>query len=133
MSDNSPAKLIVMIAAVALGLIIGFLKSSPAPPDDPWFQARVVESPNPVIVKFGAEWCPPCRMIDNELQNIRSRYSGRLDVVVIDIEEKPELVHHYNVGSIPRVFLMENGKVKRSRVGYASQQQLVDWATPYMN
>ncbi|WP_231740941.1 thioredoxin family protein [Thalassoglobus neptunius] len=37
-----------------------------SPPDDYWFQARVVDQDEPVLVKFGADWCPPCVAMDPE-------------------------------------------------------------------
>lgn len=133
MHDFNLRKLLLGVIAFAVGLTFGSLRMSPQPPEDAWFQARVVESDRPVIVKFGADWCGPCRRVDQELRSIRSGYAGQLDVVFVDIDEKPHLARHYNVGSIPRLLLMKDGRVRRSRVGFASRQELLNWAHPFLD
>ncbi|WP_390620888.1 thioredoxin family protein [Thalassoglobus neptunius] len=67
-----------------------------------------------------------------KLARLKSRYSGKLHVVKINVDEKPHLAKHYGVSGIPRVFLFDHGRVKRSRTGYASQEELSEWVSPYL-
>jgi thioredoxin 1 len=95
------------------------------PPQDPWFQTTVVEQPGPVLVKFGAPWCGPCRMLDPELDKLAS--SGEVKVVRIEVGQHPDLARHYGVSSIPRLLLLDHGTVLADRVGYADCGQLQSW------
>jgi thioredoxin 1 len=95
------------------------------PPADRWFQSAVVERTEPVLVKFGAPWCGPCRMLDPELDKLAS--SGLVNVVRIEIDDHPELAHHFGVTSIPRLFLFDRGNILADRVGYADHKQLQTW------
>ncbi len=123
--------------AVLLGLcVVGyFFLTAPTPPIEPpsdeWFKTAVVDQPEPVLVKFGAPWCGPCRMLDPELDKLAQ--SGRVNVVRIEVEEHPELARHYGVTSIPRLLLFDHGNVRGDRVGYADSEQLQSWIAGNIN
>lgn len=124
-------------ALVLVGLCIAgyfFLvtpKDYGSPPDDPWFRSTVTSRPEPVLVKFGAEWCGPCRMLDPELDQLASNLRGRVEVVRVNVDQRPDLAQHYGVSSIPRLFLFRHGKVVADRVGYADNQQLREWVASH--
>jgi thioredoxin len=94
-------------------------------PQDAWFRAAVLERSQPVVVKFGAPWCGPCRMLDPELDRLADH--GRVAVVKIDIGQHPELAQHYGVSAITDVFLFHHGAVVAHRVGYAGSDDLRQW------
>jgi thioredoxin 1 len=73
----------------------------------------------PVIVKFGATWCPPCRTTDIAL--------GKAKVMIIDVEANPELASRYSVGSIPHSFLFFRGKMIDSHVGGMDADEINTW------
>ncbi len=98
-------------------------------PDDTWFRAQVLESTRPVVVKFGASWCPPCRMMEPVLDQLES--SGRVAVVRIDVDKYRELARNYHVGSIPDVFLFNHGKVVAHRVGFVDYHELTKWISQH--
>jgi thioredoxin 1 len=127
---NLDAKLnvIVMLAICFAGYYILTAPKEPiAPPDDAWFQAAVVNQPEPVLVKFGAEWCGPCRMLDPELDQLAEQRRGQLDVVRVNVDQRASLAQHYGVSSIPRLLLFRHGQVVADRVGYVDQSQLQQW------
>ncbi|AKB84551.1 co-chaperone YbbN [Methanococcoides methylutens] len=55
----------------------------------------------PVLLKIGAEWCPPCRQLDPVIDELALDYEGRASVMYIDTEISPELGARFNVYSIP--------------------------------
>jgi thioredoxin 1 len=123
---NSKFNALVLIGLCVTGyLFITKTSNSVEPPANRWFQSAVVERTEPVLVKFGATWCGPCRKLDTELDKLAS--SGLVNVVRIEIGEHPELAHHYGVTSIPRLFLFDRGNVLADRVGYADHKQLQIW------
>lgn len=132
--ENRRAHPLLILLAMGIGLGASSVRYwFTSPPDDLWFQVRVIENEKPVLVKFGAEWCGACRAIDPELAQLYRRYSGQLDVVQIDVDEKRHLAQHYGVSSIPRMFLFDQGRIKKSRTGYASEQELLTWSKPYFH
>jgi thioredoxin len=117
------------LVLLGLGAAVCFFFSSPKdygpPPSDSWFRSAVLEQTRPVLVKFGAPWCGPCRMLDGELDQLTDWGPAR--VVKIDVESKPELARHYGVSAIPRLLLFKNGKVVGDRTGYVSAEVLRSW------
>lgn len=49
----------------------------------------------PLIVNFWARWCGPCRQEIPELIAIRHAHKGKLEVIGIGIEDKPEAVKEF--------------------------------------
>jgi thioredoxin-like negative regulator of GroEL len=87
----------------------------------------------PVVVKFGAKWCGPCRAMESQLASLEQTLPGRVQVVQIDTDERPELAHHYGVRGIPRTFLLSGGTVVDDRVGYLSSRELEAWVQPWLH
>jgi len=119
------------IFVVAL-LLMSDRESKPVdipPPDDKWFQAEVVNQEIPVLVKFGAQWCGPCRAMEPTLAEIAKTMKGRVKVVDIDVDvdQRKELAAHYKVSSIPRLFLLDHGKIVADHVGAFNQVELERW------
>lgn len=49
-----------------------------------------------MLVKFGAPWCGPCRMANNQLKNIHG-----IEMFEINIDEESNLAKEYDISSIP--------------------------------
>ena len=116
-----------VVGVVTLTCLMMVLRAPVNPPDDRWFKAVVVDESRPVLVKFGAEWCGPCVHMEGVLDELASRVYGRVKIVRIDIDERPDLASHYRVSTIPRVFLFKSGKVVTSHGGFADAQSMQTW------
>ncbi|MEA1985330.1 MAG: thioredoxin family protein [Euryarchaeota archaeon] len=55
----------------------------------------------PVLLKIGAEWCPPCQEQDPIIDALAKEYEGRAAVMHIDTDASSELAMIFNVYSIP--------------------------------
>jgi thioredoxin 1 len=73
------------------------------------FEAEVLNSDKPVLVKFGAPWCGPCRSLDGVLNQVNNQLKNqaRLKMVSVNIDASPELAVRYGVASIPHTFLFK--------------------------
>lgn len=113
--------------AVAVALI-AFRSEKGPPPKDTWFQKAVLESAKPVVVKFGADWCGPCRGMDEAIKVLRPKLRSKVGFFVVDIDQKPELFQHYRSdGGIPQVMVFVKGKLVASQRGFGGIEHLESW------
>ncbi len=88
------------------------------------FEEEVLQSAQPVLIEYWAEWCGPCKMIAPVLEEIAKDYDGRLKVVKFNIDDNPETPPKYGIRGIPTLMLFKNGNVEATKVGAVSKSQL---------
>ncbi|TAM99700.1 MAG: thioredoxin [Rhizobiaceae bacterium] len=91
------------------------------------FQSSVLQSAEPVVVDFWAEWCGPCKMIAPSLEEIATELDGKVKVAKLNIDENPELAAQFGVRSIPTLMIFKGGQVADMKVGALPKTALSHW------
>lgn len=91
---------------------------------DDTFEKEVINSSNPVLVDYWAEWCGPCKMIAPILEEIAGEYTGKVTIAKLNIDENPQTPPKYGIRGIPTLMLFKDGNVEATKVGALSKSQL---------
>ncbi|QKV57313.1 MAG: thioredoxin TrxA [Dechloromonas sp.] len=91
---------------------------------DDTFEAEVLQSQQPVLVDYWAEWCGPCKMIAPILDEIAKDYAGKLKVTKVNIDDNQATPAKFGIRGIPTLMIFKNGNVEATKVGALSKSQL---------
>jgi thioredoxin 1 len=75
------------------------------------FESEVLNSKEPVVVDFWAEWCAPCKAISPIMKDLAGEYEGRVKVMKVNVDDCHQTSAKFNIRSIPTVLAFQNGQV----------------------
>lgn len=78
-----------------------------------------------ILVDFYANWCGPCKMQAEILEEIEGNID--IDILKVDVDKFPEVARMYSVMSIPTLYLFENGEILKNHTGYLNPNELLDF------
>ncbi len=86
------------------------------------FEEEVLQSSEPVLVDFWAEWCMPCKALAPTIDELATEYAGKIKVGKVDTDANQSLSAQYGISAIPTVILFQDGEIKEKFVGLRSKK-----------
>ena len=134
---NRKARIIIVVALAAAVVIVlqarrrrnaaAIANQNPAAvalPGEPATAKRSVRLPR--LLDLGAETCVPCRMMAPILEQLRTEYEGRLEVIFIDVRTNPDAAREHRIRVIPtQIFFTVNGTEVFRHEGFFSRQEIL--------
>ncbi|MGC8833801.1 MAG: thioredoxin family protein [Armatimonadota bacterium] len=115
---------VILIGLASAGLAAQPKQKAQIPKPPSKSQAKPARLPR--LVDLGASRCIPCRMMAPILDELSREQKGKLEVVVIDVWEKPELARAYGVRVIPtQIFYDSNGREFYRHEGFISKADIL--------
>jgi len=145
---GGPMKRTLVVAAMVVGLVVFYAavgnKSNccggrtapgsaacqpavtPAIPAVATDAAKPVTSGLPKLLDLGADKCIPCKMMAPLLEELKTAYSGRLDVVFADVWKNPAEAKEYGIETIPtQIFFDAQGKELFRHEGFFAKDDIL--------
>jgi thioredoxin 1 len=140
---NDLGKVIVVVALIAAVGIVIALKSQKAEPtasQEPQagsfspeslgseqIQAKARENlALPKLVDLGAGTCIPCKMMAPILEELKTEFKDKLEIVFIDVRENPDQAKKYRINLIPtQIFYDGAGKELFRHEGFYSREDIL--------
>ena len=92
------------------------------------FDKVVLQSPEPVLVDFFAEWCGPCKAMAPALEQVAADLTGKVKIAKLDVDQNPEITQRYAIQAMPTLLIFKGGQKVAERVGALTQKKhLQDW------
>lgn len=95
------------------------------------FQTEVLDSSEPVVVDFWAEWCGPCKMMSPIVDEASEALKGKVKVVKINIDDNPNIPTQFGIRGIPTFIAFKDGQAIETKVGGMSKSQFTEWVNKF--
>jgi len=79
-----------------------------------------------VIVDIYATWCPPCKIVAQNLEEFDVIKPDNVEVYKVNFEEQADIAHKYGVKSLPTLLFFKDGKLVDGHVGIVSSEKLLE-------
>ncbi len=99
---------------------------------DATFDDEVLSHPGPVLLDFWASWCAPCGAMAPVMERLAGRYSGRVKITKLNVDQNPITAAKYNVLSLPTLLFINSGKVVGTAAGALPEKEIEDKMKYYL-
>jgi thioredoxin 1 len=96
------------------------------------FDTQVLQSSQPVLVDFWAEWCVPCHMVSPVVEEIARDHADSMKAVKLNVDDNPVTARKYAVMSIPTLIVFKDGREMARVIGARGKDAILREIQPHL-
>ncbi len=85
----------------------------------------IINTEQPVLVDFFADWCQPCQVQAPIIQEVARELKDKVRVIKIDVDKNPTIAKKYEIQGVPTLALFKKGQVVWRQSGLQNKKQLI--------
>ncbi|SHH05747.1 thioredoxin family protein [Bradyrhizobium erythrophlei] len=89
--------------------------------------SEIMQASRPIVVKFEAKWCAPCKAMTPLLLDIEQQLGDKVGFYSANVDHCMLIAQRYKVNQIPALLVIDKGAVTAMRTGAASKAELLQW------
>ena len=87
---------------------------------------QALSSGLPTLAEFGRGICVPCKAMKPILEELATEYEGKLNVVIVEIDNHMDQARNYGIMAIPtQIFFDSSGQEITSHVGFYAKDDII--------
>ena len=76
-----------------------------------------------VLVDFYADWCGPCQMLGQVLEEVEKE--SNIEIIKVNTDDFLSLERDYKIMSIPAIKLFSKGNIVKEKVGFMTKDEVL--------
>jgi len=87
--------------------------------------SALIEKEKYVLADFFADWCEPCKVLDEILENVKTLTNQKIFIEKINVDKSKKFSESFQVLSVPVLIFFKNGKQVWRMNGFLTAPELV--------
>ena len=92
----------------------------------------IINSNQPTLVDFHADWCGPCKMLAPILKEVKHELQDSIKIVKIDVDKNQVIASKYQVRGVPTMILFKNGNQLWRQSGVVQKNDILTTIKQYL-
>ena len=107
-------------------IVLLFVTSCNAPSNSKNPLEQAFSNGLPTLAEFGRGICVPCKAMKPILEELAVEYEGKLNVVIVEVDDHMDQVRQYRIMTIPtQIFFDSNGKEIKRHMGFWPKEEII--------
>ena len=86
--------------------------------------SELINSDQPVLVDFSADWCGPCKMMAPVIKELSTEVGEQARIIKVDVDKNPKAAAKYQIRGVPTFILFKRGNIMWRQSGAVSKEVL---------